>query len=92
MTSTLAFWTAHFCVHTCVIEKDSMGFHYQFIVPSSLQRKILHELNSGVGGGHLGAKKMLVKEKNRHYWPGWSQDVEIYCNDYIVCASKRKPS
>ena len=46
--------------------EDSTGFHYQFIVPSSLQRKILRELHSGVGGGHLGAKKMSVKVKNRY--------------------------
>jgi hypothetical protein len=46
--------------------EDSTGFHYQFIVPSSLQRKILRELHSGVGGGHLVAKKMSVKVKNRY--------------------------
>ena len=22
MTSTLSFWTAHFCVHTCIIQKS----------------------------------------------------------------------
>jgi hypothetical protein len=35
---------------------------------------------------------MSGKVKNRYYWPEWSQDVEMYFNECIVCASKRKPS
>jgi hypothetical protein len=51
----------------------------QMIVPSRLRQSVLKELHSGIGGGHLGTKKMLKKVKSRLYWPGRTQDVEIYC-------------
>ena len=34
---------------------------YQFLVPTKLRRNILETLHSGIGGGHLGTKKMLRK-------------------------------
>ncbi|VDI34534.1 Hypothetical predicted protein [Mytilus galloprovincialis] len=54
---------------------------YQFLVPTKLRRNILETLHSGIGGGHLGTKKMLRKLKDRFYWPGMVQDVEIFCEE-----------
>jgi len=64
----------------------------QMIVPSRLRQSVLKELHSGIGGGHLGTKKMLKKVKSRFYWPGWTQDVEIYCQECTICSSRRNPA
>ena len=64
----------------------------QMIVPSRLRQSVLKELHSGIRGGHLGTKKMLKKVKSRFYWPGWTQDVEIYCQECTICSSRRNPA
>ena len=72
--------------------EDTNGTAYQFLVPTELRRNILETLHSGIGGGHLGTKKMLRKLKDRFYWPGWSQDVEIFCEECLTCATRRNPA
>ncbi|CAC5393515.1 unnamed protein product [Mytilus coruscus] len=72
--------------------EDTNGTAYQFLVPTELKRNILETLHSGIGGGHLGTKKMLRKLKDRFYWPGWSQDVEIFCEECLTCATRRNPA
>ncbi|CAC5355102.1 unnamed protein product [Mytilus coruscus] len=72
------------------IFEDTNGTAYQFLVPTDLRRNILETLHSGIGGGHLGTKKMLRKLKDRFYWPGWSQNVEIFCEDCLTCATRTK--
>jgi hypothetical protein len=34
VTSTLAFWTAHFCVHTCIVEKKIIKLVITMALPS----------------------------------------------------------
>lgn len=48
-------------------------------------------LHSEKGGGHLGIKKLKKKVQQRYYWYGWTEDVEIYCKECIICASKKNP-
>ena len=57
-------------------EKDSGDVQLQFVVPANMQKKLVKELHVGIGGG---VKKTSLKVKDRFYWPGWSQDVEICC-------------
>jgi hypothetical protein len=71
-------------------EKDSGESQLQLLVPANMQKKLVKELHAGVGGGHLGVKKTSLKVKDRFYWPGWSQDVEICCAECIVCVPPRK--
>ena len=57
-------------------EKYSGDVQLQFVVPANMQKKLVKELHAGIGGG---VKKTSLKVKDRFYWPGWSQDVEICC-------------
>ncbi|CAG2233908.1 unnamed protein product [Mytilus edulis] len=72
--------------------EDTNGTAYQFLEPTELRRNILETLHSGIGGGHLGTKKMLRKLKDRFYWPGWYQDVETFCEECLTCATRRNPA
>lgn len=47
----------------------------QLIVPISMQKDILKDLHEGALGGHLGAEKMINKQKERFCWPSCTDDV-----------------
>ena len=48
----------------------------QLVVPRSMRKQVLHELNVGALGGHLGEEKTLLKVKERFYWPGMQGDIQ----------------
>ena len=55
MTSTLAFWTAHFCVHTCKLEKKS-----------PLINKTISELINEKGN-HISEQSKILFEQEQYY-------------------------
>lgn len=63
----------------------------QLIIPNVMRMEIMKSLHDGVGGGHLGVKKMSLKIRDRFYWAGWQKDVELYCIECLTCASRKDP-
>ena len=63
--------------------------HLQLVIPRVLRRLILKELHGGVSGGHLGEQKTTNRLKERFYWPGYSQDVQMWCRNCAVVLPER---
>ena len=66
--------------------------HLQLVIPRVLRRLILKELHGGVSGGHLGEQKTTNRLKERFYWPGYSQDVQMWCRNCAACATRKTPA
>ena len=67
-------------------------FRKQLIVPESLRDEVLQELHAGVLSGHLGQEKTTERLKKRFYWPGYEQDVQLWCQTCGTCASRKTTS
>ena len=50
----------------CLYDKD---VHMKVIVPKQLRPELILKYHEGMGGGHLGFEKTLIKIKERFYWP-----------------------
>ena len=64
----------------------------QLIVPESLRDEVLQELHAGVLSGHLGQEKTSERLRKRFYWPGYAQDVQLWCQTCGTCASRKTTS
>ena len=75
--------------------KDGIFWHFfedvnsldgvnQLVVPDTLKTKVLCGVHEGIGRGHLGVEKTIVKLKERFYWPGHYSDVQNWC---VICSS-----
>ena len=65
--------------------------HEQLLVPTSMKKDLLESLHADPGGGHMGVAKLCGKVQNRYYWCGWREDVERFCKECAVCASRKNP-
>ena len=72
--------------------EDETTARPQQIIPKSLQDKVLQMLHEGLGGGHLGTEKMLLRLKERFYWPGHYTDVTDWCRSCSPCSSRKGPT
>ncbi len=72
---------------------DGGGQHkrLQLIIPRKLVEGILREVHNTPTGGHLGVTKVLGKIRERFYWVGQRRDVEDWCRNCDVCASRKSP-
>ncbi|KAJ8914968.1 hypothetical protein NQ315_002492 [Exocentrus adspersus] len=59
------------------------------VLPRKRVPEVLHGVHSGVGGGHFGIKKTLVKVKERFYWLRSRSDVEEWCRRCETCAASK---
>jgi len=66
--------------------------YLQFIVPRSLQCKMLDAVHADVSGGHLGIERTLDKLRKRCYWPFMLTAVTDYCKTCDICESRKTPA
>ena len=64
----------------------------QLVAPRQLQKEILEGLHSNRLGRHFGVRKTLVNIRHGFYWPGYSADVERWCQECWVCQRRTKGS
>ena len=73
-------------------DAHGLGQHLQLIVPKQSREEILRGMHGGALGGHLGEAKTLSRVKERFYWPGHSEDVELWCKNCPDCAARKTPA
>ena len=66
--------------------------YLQQIVPPSLVDQVLTSLHSATTGGHLGTAKLLEKVKQRFWWPGFKDDVQLFIKCCLECQKRRNPA
>ena len=64
----------------------------QLILPKKLRPSVLHQLHCSSTAGHLGVDKTRGKVRERFYWAPCSKNVEAFCNNCNLCASRRDPA
>ena len=65
---------------------------WKLVLPDSLKKEVLRELHNITAAGHLGFKKTTERVRTRFYWYGLRKDVESWCVQCDVCASRKKPN
>ena len=73
-------------------KKNGTGTYMQFLLPSSMKDEVLRQSHNSLLGGHLGQKKTRGKVKQRFFWHGLREDVNLWVNHCDVCATVQKPS
>ena len=61
----------------------------QLVVPDSLKEEVMYGVHEGIGGGHLGVEKSVVKLKERFYWPGHYNDIKSWCANCRNCIARK---
>lgn len=64
----------------------------QLVVPRKYRQQIVQELHSGALGGHLGADKTHGRVKERFYWPGYWNNVQLHCEACTSCSTRKTPA
>ena len=41
--------------------------------------------------GHLGVNRTRARLQSRVYWPGISKDIALWCQQCLVCQSRKRP-
>ena len=73
-------------------EESGNSFILQLVVPGQFRQQIIHELHSGTMGGHLDTEKTHSRVKERFYWPGYWNDVRLFCESCSSCTTRKIPA
>ena len=65
---------------------------WKLVLPDSLKKEVLRQLYNNPAAGHPGFKKTTERVRTKVYWCGLRKDVESWCVQCDVCASKKKPN
>ncbi|XP_033733588.1 uncharacterized protein LOC117322759 [Pecten maximus] len=57
----------------------------QLVVPKKLRQSVMEIGHRSTLAGHLGAKKTTEKILTQFYWPGFHQDVKLFCRSCDLC-------
>ncbi|MCP4605750.1 MAG: hypothetical protein GY847_35385, partial [Proteobacteria bacterium] len=60
---------------------------FRIYTPESMRRELLSLHHDGRIGGHFGFYKVLLRLKERYYWPRMWADILEYCRSCPVCAA-----
>src|SRR6266536_1123451 len=78
-----------------VIYRRSSGgklpLHERLLVAPVMRRKGIMKLaHEGMTGGHMGIQRTKDQVRRRAYWPGWSKDVQRFCQACQACARYKR--
>ena len=65
---------------------------WKMVLPDSHKKEVLRKLHDNPVAGHLGFKTTTEQVGTRFYWCGLRKDVESWCVECDVCASRKKPN
>ena len=63
----------------------------QLVVPKQLRPSVLHLMHNLPTSGHMGVAKTAGRIKERFYWVSVHKDVQNWCKNCDLCASRRGP-
>ncbi len=61
---------------------------YQIYVPESMRQQLLQLHHGGKLGGHFGYQKIILRMRDRYYWPKMCNDIVNHCRNCAVCAAR----
>jgi len=64
----------------------------QCVAPTEIRTFILEQLHNSRLAGHLGVSKTIDRVKQRFYWPGYRDDIILWCKKCVLCAQTSKRS
>lgn len=64
---------------------------WQLLLPKVLRSEALYQLHNITTLGHLGISKTLGRVRERYYWIVCRQDVQHWCRNCDICASRNGP-
>lgn len=79
-------------VHRHWEDRNGKRILKQMVVPRELVPVVIKELHDGVAGGHLGVTKTVGKARERFYWIGLREDIELWCRQCPECAKRKSPA
>ena len=59
---------------------------WQIVLPEVYRSEFIHQVHSGMTGGHLGRAKTEDQLRQRAYWPGWKERVKLELKTCQNCA------
>ena len=62
------------------------------IIPSTYQATLLFQYHDHPQAGHLGPDKTAAKIRQVGYWVGMLHDIDVYCQNCLVCQASKQPS
>eukprot|EP00117_Sycon_ciliatum_P026749 scpid51688/ scgid5115/ Gypsy retrotransposon integrase-like protein 1 len=71
--------------------EDGSSHSLQLVVPPSLQREVLALLHSHITAGHMGTNRTTSQARPRFYWPGMSDDIDLFIRACEVCQRRKPP-
>lgn len=69
------------CRNELSVENACLIRGHQVVIPTAHRVKILEELHIG----HLGSSKMKAEARNRFWWPGMSNEIDIFISQCDAC-------
>ena len=60
------------------------------VAPRVMRQQLLNQAHSGLGGGHLGARRTLARLRCRYFWIGQSEDVKRLLGSCTQCSRYRR--
>ena len=64
--------------------------YFQQLIPASLVPQVLNSIHSSTFGGHLGIFKTVEEVRERFYWPGFLEDVNLFIIRCEQCQKRAK--
>lgn len=74
-----------------VVKENEADSHTQVIVPKSLRKEVLNNMHVRISAGHLGTKKTTERVKQRFYWYGLKDDVNLHIKSSDTCEANKLP-
>ena len=66
-------------------------YYYQLLVPTIMKNHILHQMHNTLLSGHLAKRKTLEKTRQRFYWFGMADDINLWVLKCDVCNQNKTP-
>lgn len=67
------------------------NFTKELILPKLWRGNVLEMLHNDTVSGHLGVNRTRARLQSRVYWPGISKDIALWCQQCLVCQSRKRP-
>lgn len=61
------------------------------VIPDNMKKTVLEELHNTSTAGHFGIRRTYQRLANRYFWVGRRADVERWCRQCYICASRKGP-
>ena len=62
----------------------------QICVPKRLRKEVIYRTQNSPTGGHLGIVRTAKEVRKRFYFPGFSENMTYYINNWLSCSTLKR--